>query len=80
MVDVKARCLSTVCVFRDKQQHSLTLWTLLCLDGLRSVLGRIFGIAQVKVKDGCRGGREQFQWRSIKEQEYKDGRFALYRI
>lgn len=26
----------------------------------------------MKVKDGCRGGREQFQWRSIKEQEYKD--------
>jgi len=27
---------------------------------------------KVKIKDGCRGGREQFQWRSIKEQEYKD--------
>jgi len=26
----------------------------------------------VKIKDGCRGGREQFTWTSIKEQEYKD--------
>ena len=33
---------------------------------------------QVKIKDGCRGGREQFQWTAIKEQEYKDGaRHAL---
>ncbi|CAJ1330745.1 unnamed protein product, partial [Effrenium voratum] len=27
---------------------------------------------KVRIKDGCRGGREQFQWRSIKEQEFKD--------
>ena len=27
---------------------------------------------QFKIKDGCRGGREQFTWNSIKEQEFKD--------
>lgn len=27
---------------------------------------------KVRIKDGCRGGREQFTWTSIKEQEFKD--------
>eukprot|EP00435_Cladocopium_sp_Y103_P034257 s1149_g8.t2 len=27
---------------------------------------------KVRIKDGCRGGREQFTWNSIKEQEFKD--------
>ncbi|CAK9064843.1 unnamed protein product [Durusdinium trenchii] len=27
---------------------------------------------KVRIKDGCRGGREQFTWGSIKEQEFKD--------
>lgn len=27
---------------------------------------------KVKIRDGCRGGQEQFQWNSIKEQDFKD--------
>mmetsp|Transcript_75937 Transcript_75937/g.158384 ORF Transcript_75937/g.158384 Transcript_75937/m.158384 type:complete len:317 (+) Transcript_75937:186-1136(+) len=27
---------------------------------------------RVKVRDGCRGGKDQFQWNSIKEQDFKD--------
>mmetsp|Transcript_140664 Transcript_140664/g.392065 ORF Transcript_140664/g.392065 Transcript_140664/m.392065 type:complete len:224 (-) Transcript_140664:63-734(-) len=27
---------------------------------------------KVRIRDGCRGGREQFTWNSIKEQEFKD--------
>jgi len=27
---------------------------------------------KVRIKEGCRGGREQFQWNSIKEQDFKD--------
>merc|ERR1719335_1638417 len=27
---------------------------------------------RMKVRDGCRGGSEQFTWNSIKDQEFKD--------
>ena len=49
---------------------------LLCfVSPLGGLLGSIFDMGEplkVRVREGCRGGQEQFKWNSLREQEFKD--------
>ena len=49
---------------------------LLCfVSPLGGLFGSIFDMGEplkVRVREGCRGGQEQFKWNSLREQEFKD--------